>query len=219
MRRFPTDEDRHVITGSTGSGKTVAAMYALSYRNFDKMPWIIYDYKGDKHIAQIDGALPIGINELPERQNGISKPGIYIVRPLPDDDIQPQLWEIWERGKMGIYVDEGYMMGRFNRPWRAILTQGRSKQIPIITLTQRPVWNDPFVFSEANFIQVYRLQLKDRLKAQEYVEADLSNRLPEYHSYYYDVGTNTTHKLSAVPAPDEILATFRARLRRRVDTL
>ena len=44
------------------------------------------------------------------------------------------MWEIWKRGGIGVYVDEGYMVGNNNPAFRAILTQGRSKEIPAIVL-------------------------------------------------------------------------------------
>ena len=209
--RLPTDTNRHAIVGATGSGKTQAALWHLSLRNYQEKPWIIYNFKKDESIDGIPFARHIGVDEIPVR------PGVFIVHPMPHetDSVENQMWAIWERGNTGVYVDEGYMVGRDNRAFRALLTQGRSKHVPMIVLSQRPVWMDRFVFSESEFFQVFRLQhRKDVKNVEEFVPADLGKRLPEFHSYYYDVGSNDVTVLKPVPELDKIHATFEQRLKR-----
>lgn len=210
--RFPGDKDRHAIIGTTGSGKTQAALWHLSGRDFHVMPWVIYNYKGEESIDAIQGARHIDLDEMPET------PGIYIAHPLPHqtEEVERHMWRIWEQGKIGVYIDEGYMVGRTNPAFRALLTQGRSKYIPMIVLSQRPVWMDTFVFTESQFFQVFRLQhIKDIKRVEEFVPANLERRLPEFHSYYYDVGTNKMVIMRPVPPIETILATFRRRLMRQ----
>lgn len=216
--RFPTDSQHLSIIGNNGSGKTQNAMWHLSHRNFHTMPWLIYNFKRDESIdALLDrGAIEIDTQTIP------TGPGIYIVHPHPDDTqlVEAQMWAVWERGHTGIYVDEGYMIGRNNRAFRAILTQGRSKRIPVIVLSQRPVWMDKFVFSESMFFQVFRLNHKEDIKnVSAFVPADLGQRLPDYWSYYYDVGRNEVYMVKPVPDMTEILDTFHRRLRGRKTTL
>ena len=208
--RFPQDTHRHAIIGATGSGKTQAALWHLSHRNFHLMPWVIYNFKRDESIDEIPGAFDLDLDDIP------SKPGIYIAHPLPDEDdkVERQMWALWERGNIGAYIDEGYMIGRNNRAFRALLTQGRAKRIPMIINSQRPVWMDRFVFSESEFFQVFRLQhRKDRRAMGEIVPADMERRIPEFHSWYYDVGTDSTHLLAPVPKIEVIHATFGRRLK------
>ena len=209
---LPKDSQRLTIIGRTGSGKTQAALWHLSLRSWDVRPWVIYDYKGDDLIAQIPDTKNLALTEPPP-----TKPGIYIVRPHPDDSetVQAQLWKIWEQEGIGIYVDEGYMIcspQQPNPPFRSILTQGRSKRIPVIILSQRPVWLDRFVFSETDFYQVFALNAaKDRQTIMSYVPADLDEKLPDYHSYYYDVGANDLKVMKPVPPIEQIVGTFRRR--------
>lgn len=210
---LPNDSQRHAIIGATGSGKTVAAVWHLSLRNYDQKPWVIYNFKDDKTIDGIPYARHIGVEEIP------TKPGVYVVHPTPgeasDGTVENQLWEIWSRGNIGVYVDEGYMMGNNNTAFRALLTQGRSKQIPMIVLSQRPVWMDRFVFSESEFFQVFRLQnKKDRKSVEEFVPADLGKRLPPFHSYYYDVGNDTVSILKPVPPVEKLHSIFEQKLKR-----
>jgi hypothetical protein len=210
--KLPSNNQRLSVIGATGSGKTNAALWHLSLRNFDRMPWIVYDFKYDDAINAIDGAQHITLSDpIP------TQPGIFIVHPLPDqeDAISAHMRLIWQQERTGVYVDEGYMIGNNNSGFRALLTQGRSKKIPMIVLSQRPVWMDRFVFSESDFFQVFRLQhSKDISKMEEYIPYDLSKRLPEYHSYYYEVGPNKLVVAEPTPDIEAILDTFHTKLRR-----
>lgn len=207
--RLPNEKQRTVIIGRTGSGKTVAGVWHLSQRNWDEMPWIIFDYKGDELIASfdpteidIDGKLP-------------TEPGLYVVRPLADVDdeaVEKFLWAIKNRGNIGIYIDEGYMLPNNGKSiaMRAIQTQGRSLRIPTIILSQRPVWMDRFIFSEADFYQVFHLNDKrDRRTIGSFMPAEANKNLPEFHSYYYDVGKDQLVILGPVPTGEDLVAGMR----------
>jgi hypothetical protein len=207
--RLPSDSERCAIVGRTGSGKTQAAEYQLSRRSFDVMPWVVYDFKREAMLARIPGVEELELDECPD------EPGLYITHPLPDsqDEVEAHMWQLWERGHVGIYIDEGYMVGAYNKAFNAILTQGRSKQMPMIILSQRPVFLSKFVFSEADFFQVFFLtdQL-DRDKMRQYLPSDVEDeRLPEYYSYWYDVKADQLLVLKPVPSESEILGTFAAR--------
>ncbi len=213
--RLPDDTNRTTIVGTTGSGKTVAGVWQLSMQDYITKPWVVYDFKRDDLLADIEGlegSYTISTEEIPD------KPGLYFVHPHPDDTdaVQDQMRRIWERRNIGIFVDEGYMVssGRNKRNWfRTLLTQGRSLHIPIITLAQRPSWIDRFVFTESQYYQVFRLNhVGDRNKIMEYVPADLSAPLPEFHSYWHDVGLNKTYLVKPVPTGDAILGVFKKRL-------
>ena len=205
---MPNDTQHVSIIGRNGSGKTVAAVWHLSVRSFDKMPWIIFDYKGDELINSIERAEYIDLRKAPK------KPGIYIVQPLPDqiDEVNEFMWQIWNNEKTGVYIDEGYMMTG-SPAFRALLTQGRSKKIPLIVLSQRPVWMDRFVFSESTFFQVFHLNhRKDRQTVQEFISKPIDGRLPEYHSYWYDVNADRLNVFSPVPQGPRILDVINSRM-------
>jgi hypothetical protein len=218
--RFPSDQQRLVILGATGSGKTNDALWHLSNRNFDEKPWLVYDFKHDDLIGSIEGTQTLELGApLPQR------PGVYVVHPYPgqESEVDEQMVDIWRQENIGVYVDEGYMVPKNSAGFRSILTQGRSKHIPMITLSQRPVWMDRFVFTEADFIQVFRLQHIDDTKSVEGFVPNpnsdpkkhpLRKRLPEYWSYYYDVGKNELMEMKPVPDPDAIIDTFDMRLRK-----
>lgn len=215
-----------MIVGKTGSGKTVGGLWHLSERSYTEIPWTIIDFKTDKNIAQIPYLMEIDISKAPPIE-----PGLYVARPLPDqaEALDSYMMNVWHQENHGLFLDEGYMIGGGSgrsSAFQALLTQGRSKNIPLITLSQRPSFLSRFAFSEADFFQVYWLNdVKDRQRVMEFLTGDAEEylpprkmrsdeprKLPEYHSIYYDVGADELTPLRPVPELDIILATFKRRL-------
>lgn len=209
--RLANDTQRHAIYGQAGSGKTVAGLWALERRSFDKRPWFILDYKGDPTIKRIPRLERVDPLHAPTKH-----PGLYVMRPFPGDNIDAWLWQVWDRGKTGLFVDEGYMLGRFNKPFNAILTQGRSKRIPVIALSQRPSWLSPFLMSEADFHQVMHVQNPDDFKKLQQWIPGVQPTRRNFHSQYYDVATGELEYLKPVPDEEEILDRFDRKVPRRI---
>jgi DNA helicase HerA-like ATPase len=209
--RIPGGDSRTTIIGATGTGKTTAGVWLLSKQRFDKRPWVAIDFKrealfdavGFPPISQIDlGAKP------PKR------PGLYLISPRPDQDdaLEAWLWRVWERENIGLFVDEASLMPDKDA-FRAVLQQGRSKRIPVIACTQRPVDVKRALFSEASFFAVYRLQdRRDARIIEGFVPADLSRPMPPHHWHYYDVAANRLLHMQPVPAPDRIATELRERI-------
>jgi hypothetical protein len=211
--RLPGSTNRTAIVGRTESGKTQAALWHLSHADFDRRPWVILDYKNDEHINSIARAELITYDELPR------EPGIYILKVLPGDDAELSEWfrQVWEQENMGVYVDEGYMIDPRDKWFNALLTQGRSKHIPMFVLSQRPVWLSRFVFSEASFFQVFDLtHTRDMDKMREYIRDDerrqLDQPLEDFNSFYYDVGRRQLDTFGPVPEASKTLQAIDARL-------
>jgi DNA helicase HerA-like ATPase len=211
---LPRFDKRTAVIGSTGSGKTQFAIWLLSSRDFDRRPWIIFDFKGDELIEAINPT-EINVYGAPPK-----KPGLYVVRPIPqrdDEAVAEFLWKIWKQENTGIYVDEGFMLGTRNPALNACLTQGRSKRIEMMILSQRPVWMSKFVFSEANYYAVMNLTLEDDRKyVSSYTGGTEINLLPRYHSLWYDCDGQVGTVLKPVPGRDELLERFERRLSRKV---
>lgn len=211
--RLPGVSDRVAVVGATGSGKTQLGLWLLSRASFDKQPWVIVDYKRDKTIAGSERIRQIGFREVPKQ------PGLYVLQPNPDEDekVEEWLFKVWAHENVGLFIDEGYMLPQNPKgAFTYILTQGRSKRIPVIALSQRPKWVSRFVFSEATFFFVFRLTHNEDYKTvQEYIpksRVDLETELPEYQCVYYDVPKRVAAVFQPVPEADVIIQTIDDRL-------
>lgn len=210
--RSPNDTERQTIVGPTGSGKTVFAAWELARRSINTKPWVILDYKIDPLLNEIDYANHVDMDFTPK------KPGLYIYHPIPDPDtngVEDLLWRLHERENIGLYLDEAYML-RSSRAYEALLTQGRSKHIPIISLCQRPARISLFTFSEAEYLQIFPLRMKKDIdRVQEFTDDQINCAagLPPFYSYYYDVKRRVAMTFKPCPSPNTILEMFDAKLK------
>lgn len=211
--RLPTDTEHIAIIGRNGSGKTQFATWMLSERSFDKMPWIVLNFKEDDLIEEINQAKPFGIaDKIP------SQPGIYVCdHGVHDKEDQIALDEFfhraWQHENVGIYVDEGYMASGL-KWFRACMTQGRSRHVPMMVISQRPVWMDRFVWSEASLYVAFDLNLQDdKDTADKMIPGYRRVRLRPFHAVYHDVKSDRTAILTPAPDRETILAAFRRRAR------
>lgn len=209
--RFPGGDSRTTILGATGSGKSTNGLWMLAHQRFDKRPWIAVDFKREAFFDAI-GFPPVQAIGLGDK---LPKwPGLYLVSPRPDeiDELDLWLWSVWERENIGLYIDEAMLMpdgGAF----AAILQQGRSKRIPVIACSQRPVSVARGLFSEANFFAVYRMvDKRDYRTIEGFVPGDLSSPLPSHHWHWYDRERNTLLHMGPVPAPAKISAMLTDRI-------
>ena len=209
--KHPTDTQRLTVIGKTGSGKTQGAAFHLSRRSYDRKPWIVFDFKLDGLLNDIPHTKEWDINTPVPK-----KPGIYLTHPTPgqEDEVEAALWKIWARENVGVYVDELYMINKNSHAFQAILTQGRSKRIPVIMLTQRPVAVSRFCFSEADYIQLYTLTDKrDYKTVKEFMPLPIEAQLPgPYFSWWWDNARNYKAVLKPAPYEDKIIDVFHDRL-------
>lgn len=224
---FPGPTDRVAIVGATGEGKSTFAFYLFAVSaDFDKKPWFLVDYKGEviikKLLAERDATL-ISLEKPPPK-----KPGIYVVKPDPEkpSEMASWLWKVYRAGNAGLFFDELSMVPEFKGaaggggPLKSILTQGRSKNIPVYGLVQRPVDVNLHTFSEANFIgEFYLKKTADRDRVREYIpDGDPifydDKPLPRYWSRWWDDKRRKSYILRPAPPETQILDTIAARVYR-----
>jgi hypothetical protein len=201
--RFPGGDARTTVLGATGTGKSTCGLWQLSYQRLDKRPWVLIDFKREIIFDRV-GFPPIQQIGLADRIP--RKPGLYLVSPRPGQDhlVENFLWRLWQRENCGLYVDEAALMP-MGDAFPAILQQGRSKKIPVIACSQRPVGVARGLFSEANFFCVYRLvDRRDYKVVEGFAPADMATPLPRFAWHWYDVANDTLLAMSAVPSPDKV---------------
>lgn len=219
--RLPNNRQRILVLGKNGSGKSRAAVWHLAQKNLKTQTWIALNHKNEELIDSIPGAQMVDMDFFPK------KPGLYVYHPIPevdDEAVTALMWKIYARENVGLYIDEGYMINPRDPALTALYTQGRSKNIPMITLSQRPSKISRFAVSEAEFIQVFYLTDKrDRETVGAFIpyslerlmcaEAGEMRMLPEFHSVYYDVNKNALNIMGPVPDDNLILDLFDTKLK------
>jgi hypothetical protein len=213
--KIPGVKNRTTIMGRTGTGKTVAALWLLSKQDLSR-PWLVLNYKNDEHIDSIENTVEVGLDWKPGKKSR----GLNIVRPKPrvdDEAVNKLIYRIWEHERCGIFCDELFMVQN-HEALDACYTQGRSKEIPIIGATQRPVWITRFAFSEASYLQIFDLNDKRDIQTVEcFVPLvwDEEKPLERHQSWYYEIDNNYLVRLNPVPDMDKIRANFAERLDKR----
>jgi hypothetical protein len=211
---FPDSTTRTAVLGMTGSGKSVFGCWLLSHAAYDRMPWLIVDHKDDpdeifnrvnkRCVQEIDPGDPVP-----------KKPGLYIVKPLPeeeDDAMDRTFRNLWSRGGIGVFVDEGHLIDARASIFKIMLTTGRSLRIPMIVCSQRPVGVTPYLFTQSNYFAVFQLETEADIKTvQGHLASDITAPLPEYHCRWRDRKARTTQVLAPVDDPDTIVDRFNRR--------
>lgn len=216
---FPTNKQRVVVLGSTGAGKTAMGFWLLSYAPFHQIPYVIFDYKREELLTRIDRARQLALNEVPKY------PGLYYVRPLPeidDDRVSGYLFAAHRKRNIGLFFDEALAVPQHGGALQLVFTQGRSLHIPIIALSQRPVELNRCVFSEADYVCVFKLNdARDYQTVGKYVprfRSETVEELPEHHSLYYRQKDRLLARVAPVPY-ETIAPRINARLPARIHFL
>lgn len=217
---LPRDDEHTAVVGRNGSGKSQLGFWLLSKRDLKHETVYVVDYKREILFQSLQNAKRIGFRDTPD------EPGLFILETRPDQEqaTEDWLWRVWSKENAGLFVDEGYLLPQMNRgAFQAILTQGRSKRIPVITLTQRPVRVSPFAFSEASHIAVFDLNRKKDWQTIEemtpegfstWLPAEFSGELPPYHARWHAVKKKASWVIRPVPDAGEIIADIDRQLER-----
>lgn len=183
--------DRVLLSGKTGSGKTLFAMRMLA----PVKRLIVLDPKAN--LTDWNLKTPNGRDWW---RFGRGSNGRF--RILPPIVNNAGLWyeQLFERlydiGDLTLYIDEAYAIGSGQRPgaWlQALYTRGRELGIGIWAATQRPTWIPLFLISEADWLITFRLNLEDDRRRLATVCGDqVIGRIPDPHGFWiYNVQSET----------------------------
>lgn len=192
----PRPQERTCLIGTTGSGKTTMARWLLNYYPYvvifdpkDEIRW--EGYKRFTTLRDLAGAKEPKLIYAP------------IASELRDEDFHEAFFRwIYERKNTLLYVDEVYAIAyRQDIPdsYHACLTRGRTRNISVISATQRPKDIHPVILSENENFFIYRLQLsqdKEAIRKTIGLDEDLISKLKKREFYHWTIdGANGPFKL------------------------
>jgi hypothetical protein len=185
-----SSNDRVLITGKTGTGKTYLAERLT--RPLSRL--LVIDSKGTLKGWDLDP-----IEECTRKFE--QKDGTARARALPPlkGDFDEWKFELFERaymwGNLTVYIDEMYAIVPPNTKAPTSLiacyTRGREYGIGIWASTQRPVWIPLFSLSEAEHFFVFRLMLEeDRKRMAAFMGPTVLSTIRDEHGFFYSAATD-----------------------------
>lgn len=183
---IPKQDQRAIIIGTTGCGKTTLARYLLSW-----LPYVVvYDTKG---CIRWDNFYTVrSFQELQSVQTEYTH--LHYIPTLEESRdtqaIDAFFQWVYLRGNCVLYVDElSYVCDSTTPPFwlSSILMRGRELGIGFIGSTQRPKRIPLVLFSEADNWFCFKLRLDEdaeRVEKTLGVDREEIKQLPNHHFYY-----------------------------------
>ncbi len=189
--------DRISIFGRTGSGKTFFAKnYLLPH--YDR--YVFWDIKKENTDMLHDVIItnPKDLKKALENPILSARPSKILYQPTKptDADFNDICEIIFNSKNNALYVDEAALISTPSKILyyhKVIVTQGRSYDVGIINVSQRPRDIHNTLISESEHLFVFALSLETdviKLRQQMGNAADEIYTLPEYHFLYHNVKTN-----------------------------
>lgn len=187
---LPKPDERTLIFGMTGSGKTFLAEKLLQWRKYV----IVYDLKGTitwdgyKIVESLERLTEIDPIKYPKI---IFKPPLYFVK---DEEAVNQFFQfVYQRGNCTLYVDEimtACFKGQISYWLLAIMTRGRELGVSFVGATQRPKQIPISIITESEHRFIFLLSNypdAKRIEENYSIDADEIVKLKKRYFYYSSV--------------------------------
>lgn len=178
IRKIASDE-RVVIIGKTGSGKTFLAKHLL--KTCQKL--LVLDSKGTLNDWNCQNYDPSAMDAEGFR--------LRLLGPFDGNDMDA-IDHAYRVGDVTIYIDEAYSIFYDQRkraeiePILRCLTRGRERGVGVWVSTQRPVNMSKYVLTEAEHFFVFRLtDSNDRKLVANSIHENLEDKVTSQHGFFY----------------------------------
>jgi len=187
--------DRGVLIGKTGCGKTTLAKFLVE--DYIKPYSVTWNPKGSDNVFRWNQKHVSTLQELYDAADDDEHRIIYTPHPLVAEDEKTQeefFYWIYENKNRRIYIDEAtsicYSANKVPRFLLAILNRGRERGISSLTATQRPSGVPMNILSESENYYVFKTLLpqdKQRVELITGISVEDQNDLNDYEFYYFNV--------------------------------
>lgn len=190
------ENDRGVLIGKTGGGKTTLAKFLVED---EKKPYSVsWNPKGSDRVLEWNQKHVTTLRELYDEE---SKDGnerlVYTPTALNAKNEKDQyefFYWIYERRHTRLYIDEAteIVYTSFKPPdyLTACLNRGRERGVSTLTATQRPAGVPMNILSESEHYYVFKLLLhqdKQRVEQITGITIEQQTELEDYEFYYFNV--------------------------------
>lgn len=184
--------DRGVLIGKTGCGKTTLARFLIE--DASKPYSVTWNPKGSDNVL---GWKHKHIATLQELYDAEERRLIYTPHPLVAEDETTQqqfFYWIYERKFTRLYIDEAtaivYSANKVPRFLLAVLNRGRERGISSLTATQRPSGVPLNILSESEHYYVFKTLLpqdKQRVELITGITVEDQSDLNDFEFFYFNV--------------------------------
>lgn len=188
--------DRGVVIGKTGCGKTTLAKFLIE--DYAKPYSVTWNPKGSDNVYEWKQRHVKTLSELyDDSEDNRFRRLVYTPHPTVAEEFNNQnefFYWIYERKNTRLYIDEAtsiiYSANKVPRFLLAVLNRGRERGISTLTATQRPSGVPMNILSESEHYYVFKTNLpQDKKRIEEITGISVENQedLDDYEFYYFNV--------------------------------
>lgn len=188
--------DRGVVIGKTGCGKTTLAKFLIE--DYTKPYSVTWNPKGSDNVYEwkqrhVDTLSSLYDDSEDKRYRRL----VYTPHPTVAEEFNNQnefFYWIYERKNTRLYIDEAtaivYSANKVPRFLLAVLNRGRERGISTLTATQRPSGVPMNILSESEHYYVFKTNLpQDKKRIEEITGISVEDQedLNDFEFYYFNV--------------------------------